>query len=61
MSMTNPANQIEIITSVQRRRRWAAVGFEERVAQIETAVKNGRRVRTYMRAALYPAAELRRH
>ena len=25
MSMTNPTNQIEIITSVQRRRRWAAL------------------------------------
>jgi hypothetical protein len=27
----------------------------------EAAVKNGRRVRTYLPAALYPAAELRRH
>jgi hypothetical protein len=32
VSMTNPTNQIEIITSVQRRRRWAA---SEKVRMVE--------------------------
>jgi hypothetical protein len=32
VSMTNPTNQIEIITSVQRRRRW---GASEKVRMVE--------------------------
>ena len=38
MSMTNPTNQIEIITSVQRRRRWAA---SEKVRMVEETFEPG--------------------
>ena len=38
MSMTNPTNQIEIITSVQRRRRWAA---SEKVRMVEETFAPG--------------------
>jgi hypothetical protein len=54
VSMTSPTNQIEIITSVQRRRRWAA---SEKVRMVDptqpcrkwlfTRVSEGGRVRTY--------------
>jgi transposase len=36
--MTNPTNQIEIITSVQRRRRWAA---SEKVRMVEETFEPG--------------------
>ena len=38
MSMTNSTNQIEIITSVQRRRRWAA---SEKVRMVEETFEPG--------------------
>jgi transposase len=38
VSMTNPTNQIEIITSVQRRRRWAA---SEKVRMVEETFEPG--------------------
>ena len=38
MSMSNPTNHIEIITSVQRRRRWTA---SEKVRMIEETFEPG--------------------
>ena len=38
MSMTNPSDRIEVITSVQRRRRWAA---SEKVRMVEETLEPG--------------------
>ena len=38
MSMTNPADRVEIITSVQRRRRWTA---SEKVRIVEETFEPG--------------------
>ncbi len=38
MSMTNPTNHVEIITSVQRRRRWTAA---EKVRMVEETFEPG--------------------
>ena len=38
MSMTNPTNHVEIITSVQRRRRWTA---SEEVRMVEETFEPG--------------------
>ena len=38
MSMTNPTDRIEIITSVQRRRRWTA---SEKVRMVEETFEPG--------------------
>src|SRR4029077_6651555 len=46
VSMTNPTNQIEIITSVQRRRRWAA---SEKVRMVEETFEPGMTVRLVAR------------
>ena len=38
MSMTNPPNRIEVVTSVQRRRRWTA---SEKVRMVEETFEPG--------------------
>jgi transposase len=38
VSMTNPSDRIEVITSVQRRRRWAA---SEKVRMVEETLEPG--------------------
>lgn len=38
MSMTNPSNRIEVITSIQRRRRWTAL---EKVRMVEETFEPG--------------------
>jgi hypothetical protein len=38
MSMTNPPNRVEIIASVQRRRRWTAA---EKVRMVEETLEPG--------------------
>ena len=38
MSMTNPPNHIEVVTSVQRRRRWRA---SEKVRMVEETFEPG--------------------
>ena len=38
MSMTNPTDRVEIITSVQRRRRWTA---SEKVRMVEETFEPG--------------------
>ena len=38
MSMTNPTNHVEIVTSVQRRRRWTA---SEKVRMVEETLEPG--------------------
>ena len=38
MSMTHPSDRIEVITSVQRRRRWAA---SEKVRMVEETFEPG--------------------
>ena len=39
MSMTKPTDRVEIITSVQRRRRWTA---SEKVRMVEQTLEPGR-------------------
>jgi hypothetical protein len=53
----------KVIHEPERRKLTAkSIGWLRRTAGlIEAAVKNGRRLRTYLPPALYPAAELRRH
>jgi transposase len=38
VSMTNPTNHVEIVTSVQRRRRWTA---SEKVRMVEETLEPG--------------------
>ena len=38
MSMTNPSNRVEVITSIQRRRRWTAL---EKVRMVEETFEPG--------------------
>ena len=38
MSMTNPSNRVEVITSIQRRRRWTAL---EKVRMVEESFEPG--------------------
>jgi transposase len=38
VSMTNPPNRIEVVTSVQRRRRWTA---SEKVRMVEETFAQG--------------------
>jgi transposase len=58
VSMTNPSNRVEVITSVQRRRRWTA---SEKVRMVEETFEPGmalslmarqsRRIYDYLRSA----------
>ena len=49
MSMTNPPNRIDIVTSVQRRRRWTA---SEKVRMAEETFEPGMTAATAAAAAV---------
>ena len=57
MSMSNPADRVEIITSVQRRRRWAAA---EKVRMVEETFEPGMTVSLVARrrVSIYVSARL---
>ena len=50
MSMSNPTDRVEIITSVQRRRRWTAA---EKVRIVEETFEPGMTVRSTRRRGLH--------